>query len=68
MDGILGAQVVETIVWMLTEHRVERRELEFGLFDIVVPPCQGSPSLKTTPHYRESGVGLRVTGKFAVEI
>jgi len=49
------------------------REDEFHLADIgggahaathgyltSVPPCQGSPSLKTTPHYRESGVRLRV--------
>src|SRR5262249_34665562 len=33
------------------------------LFDIAAPPCRGSPSLKTTSHYRESGVRLRVIAK-----
>jgi hypothetical protein len=36
VDGILGAQAVETIVWMLTEHRIERRELEVGRKRLVI--------------------------------
>src|SRR6516164_1538097 len=40
---------------------VSSRSIGTGcLFDIVVPACQGSASLKTNPQYRESGVGLRV--------